>query len=129
MTPEDKTLWFSCPWSVQQVVPLLSRGQRGKPVKEVLPRSEAQKLAKGRLVLENPHENFLSLPMTTCHRPATENSTPVWHRGKECYPAMCRGRRSRAISFAPLSGILSVRSGALEKTVELSLLLFGQGNP
>ena len=90
VTPEKWTLWCSCPLSVPPVVLLLSRGQRGKPVKMVLPCSVAQKLAKVRLVLGNPHVNFQSRPMTTSHHQATENSTPMWLHELECYP-QCPG--------------------------------------
>ena len=92
VTPDDRAHWFSCPLSVQQVVPLLSRGQRGKPVMVVLPCTEAQMFAKMCLFLETPHANFRSLHMTTSHRLATENSTLQLHLEHECYP-QCPGER------------------------------------
>ena len=43
--PDVRTHWFSGPLTVHPMEPLLSRGQRGKPVMVVLPCHEAQKLA------------------------------------------------------------------------------------
>ena len=90
MTPDERAHWFSGPLSVQQIVPLLSLGQRGKPVMVVLPCTEAQLLAKRCQFLETPHENFQSLHMTTDHRLVTENSALELHLEQECYP-QCPG--------------------------------------